>query len=285
MNKQCRRFCFLTTILVALLPPAPAQEVVVSTFDTGRISWTNPPAWNMYEVQWSPDLAAGAWWNNWSNQSVIITRDAGVSVPVPMAYRVSRGFNERALDGPWIVYHEGEPSIVKFDGKGLITMFGAFTDGNPAGHYNVAPNGTYAATVYDSEEVIRFSGSFIHEQTINYVYLNITGLIHKVMHPDALEGTWRGSIGPYTNVVIQVRPDGFAPGISNLIDVATGSFYVDNSNRVAGAIFTGAGPEDDWNCLAIYATRITTTNIFGDYELDTEFGYFTAGVNLTRIAP
>lgn len=272
--------CF---VLLWLSLPVLAADPVVTSFSGGYLSWTNPPnGLQMYSVEWTHDLIAGSWKSDWNDQGAVMTTQSTISVPVPTSYRVARGFDNRAPGGAWLIYSPDDIAIMRLDGQGQIQMFSAFTPAHPAGYYHVNSNGLMDAYVYDSDEVIHFSAVIISPTILQYSYMGSTGQMHKVVNPAALQGTWRGSIGPYTNVIIPVRGDGYAPGISNLIGVASGVMYMDISNAVAGAIWTGADCNDGWNSLEIRGVMLNPTNIFGDYMLDSDSGWITAGVNLKK---
>lgn len=240
----------------------------------------------MYSVEWNHNLVSGPWQAGWSNQYAIVTTQEVVTVPVPLFYRAAEGFDNRAFDGVWMVYHlddgRTEANYLKCDGRGLVTAMGTFMEGHPIGHYTVHTNGTFDMVLYEMHsDVISLSGHRRDAQTWEYVYEGLTDVIRRVASPDALAGAWRGTIGPYTNVYLGIRPDGYIPVISNLIDVSTGSAYVDASN-VSAFFWTGADVTNGWDRFMINATLIGTTNILGDYMLDSEDDWVTAGVNLRK---
>jgi hypothetical protein len=85
-------------VLLAGLLPARAGDPMVSSFDNGMLTWTNPAsALDMYSVEWTHNLLSGAWQSDWEDQAAIVTTQGVVSVPVPVFYRVAEGFDNRAL--------------------------------------------------------------------------------------------------------------------------------------------------------------------------------------------
>lgn len=260
-----------------------AADPVVSSFEGGTLTWSNAAgALQMYSIEWAQSPASNRWWKDWVEQSSLVTTQRSVATPVPMFYRVAAGFDNRALDGVWVIYHPDGPSLLKADGRGLVTEFGA-NDRAPSGMYLVQTNGQFEMTLFDAEERIILAGNRLDALSWQFVYATVTGRLFKVENPGALAGVWRGTIGPYTNVVLQIRDDGFIPVISNLIDVASGVAYADRSNTVVAAIYTGADKcSSPWNRIWIRGIRTSTTNILGDYELDWESGWITAGVHLRR---
>lgn len=183
----------------------------------------------------------------------------------------------------WILYHDGA-AYLKTDGRGLVTAFGAFMEAHPVGHYTVYTNGVFDMTLYEPHSgVIPFSGYRRDLSTWQFVFGSSTSVIRRVANPGALAGVWRGTIGPYTNVYLGVRSDGFIPVVSNLAaDLSVGSVYADGSNTVAGFFWTGADVTSAWNRVHITGVLTGGTNIFGDYELDWDLGWITAGVNLKK---
>lgn len=275
--------CAVSLLLPFLVPAASATNVVVSAFRDGVLHWTNtPPQLQMFSIEWLPTMASNTWQVDWSRQACVITTQAVESVPVPMCYRVARGFDDRAFAGLWMIYHANGFTHLRADGAGLLHEFGA-TRRSPVGEYSVQTNGAFTAVIFDNDAPILISGQCVGPHTWRYVYQTSTGVIRRIANPGALAGTWRGTIGPYTNVILLVRSNGTMPIVSNLIDVASGCAYADESNNVTMAIFTGADPcTSVWARVDIRGTLINATNIIGDYDLDWSSGWITAGVHLRR---
>lgn len=265
------------------LPSAvPGDEPVLISLSNGQLTWTNAGGLQMYAVEWNHDLLNPAWQRDWAAQQAVISTAATVSTHVPMTYRVARGFDEHALEGIWMAYHPEGYVHLKMDGHGVVNEFGA-TERSPVGYYTVQSNGAYQMTICDSDDLVLLNGQCLSSHTWSFVYQTFTGVFRKVAQPGALAGIWKGTISPYTNVILHIRSDGFIPVVSNLIDVTSGSAYVDDSNHVAMALFTGADRcMSDWARVDIRGLRINTTNILGDYDLDWDLGWITGVVHLQR---
>jgi len=253
--------------------------VIVSFHRNGELTWTNPVGTNAFTVEWAP-AAAGPWQGDWSSLSSIITTGTQSTVSVPMFYRVSQGFTDAALRGPWLLtevtgvdqYH-----FLIFDGEGTIAEAAIFHPGIPVGFYSVQSDGTITVTTLSNKhepEAIRCR--FVSRQEVGFDPPYSTCRMARILDRSKCQGHWSGVLrqtgGSERAVSFDVNASGFISNFSGLPSFVTGGMFADSSNRVSTFLRTGAPGTDPYNQVAISAT-LSDNVLTGIFALDCEQDY------------
>lgn len=269
---------FATTAALSLTSVAAcfsaSPQLLINSFPgNGQLTWTNLPGTNAFTVEWAPAIT-GAWHRGWETLDSVVRTGSQTTVSVPMFYRVSKGFTEAALRGPWMLTGLGTNlggMYLVFDGAGIVEETGSFIAGIPSGYYSVQTNGAVIITFTDPTDGAHpFPAVFTSQEQL--VSSDTPGVqANKIPLPSLCQGHWTGNLlptaGAQKTVSFDVGASGLLSNFAGLPSYVVGRMFSDSSNRVSSFFRTGASNNDPYRQVQVKGT-LSNNIVTGIYYLD-----------------